>query len=202
MAQEIKQEVVMEIIQVDPEQLKVPKLGETRYLKETRHTQIWAACVDCGKERWVFMQDTGKPQSPRCRSCSGKRIPKARGERSGNWKGGQTKTERGYILIKLQPGDFFYPMANRQGYVREHRLIVAKKLGRCLHIWELVHHKHTQYPAGSIEDKQDNRDENLQLVTDDRHKQITILENRIKQLEQRVTLLEAENVALTENKIR
>ena len=93
-------------------------------------------------------------------------------------------------------------MANRQGYVREHRLIVAKKLGRCLHIWELVHHKHTQYPAGSIEDKQDNRDENLQLVTDDRHKQITILENRIKQLEQRVTLLEAENVALTENKIR
>lgn len=75
-------------------------------------------------------------------------------------------------------------MANKQGYVPEHRLVVAKCLGRCLQLWELVHHKHSRYPAGSIEDKQDNRyPENLQLVTDDRHKQITILEHRIKKLE-------------------
>ena len=87
-------------------------------------------------------------------------------------------------------------MVQKVGYVSEHRLVMAKHLGRCLHRWEIVHHKHTKYPAGSIEDKQDNRIENLQLISDDRHKQITILENRIEHLESRVTLLEAENIIL------
>ncbi len=73
-------------------------------------------------------------------------------------------------------------------YISEHRLIMAKHLGRCLHPWELVHHKN------KIRD--DNRLENLQLISDDRHKQITILENRISRLENRITLLEAENILL------
>ena len=63
---------------------------------------------------------------------------------------------------------------------------MAKHLGRNLHRWELVHHKHTKYPAGSIEDKQDNRIENLQLVSDDRHNQITLMERRIKYLEEKL----------------
>jgi len=66
-------------------------------------------------------------------------------------------------------------MANKQGYVSEHRLVIAKSLGRLLHRWEIIHHKNKI--------KDDNRYENLQLVTDDRHKQITILENRIAKLE-------------------
>lgn len=53
-----------------------------------------------------------------------------------------------------------------------------------MHSWELIHH------ANGIKD--DNRLENLQLITDDRHKQITVLENRIKFLEKRVATLEAE----------
>jgi len=73
---------------------------------------------------------------------------------------------------------------------------MAKSLGRNLHPWEIVHHKHTRYPAGSNEDKQDNRIENLQLVSDDKHKQITLMENRIHYLEDRVTNLEAEIVLL------
>jgi len=81
----------------------------------------------------------------------------------------------GYILLKLRPNDFFYSMADQKGYVFEHRLVVAKHLGRNLHRWEIVHHKN------GVRD--DNRRENLQLVTDDRHKQITLLENRIKHLE-------------------
>ena len=87
----------------------------------------------------------------------------------------------------MQSDDFFFSMADKSRYVLEHRLIVAKALGRCLHRWEIVHHLGTKYPKGSKEDKQDNRyPENLQLVTDDRHKQITILENRIGILEVKV----------------
>jgi hypothetical protein len=114
--------------------------------------------------------------------CGGNRIK--RGYR-------QVKSD-GYILVKLQPDDFFYSMAERDGYVLEHRLVVARALGRCLHSWEIVHHKGTKYPKGSKEDKADNRyPGNLQLVTDDRHKQITILEAKIQRLK-------AENVKLKE----
>lgn len=97
-----------------------------------------------------------------------------------NWKGGRMH-HSGYVSIRVYPDDFFYPMASWNGYVREHRLVMAKYLGRNLHSWELIHH------INGIKD--DNRLENLQ---DDGHKQITVLENRIKFLEGRVAILEAE----------
>ena len=90
----------------------------------------------------------------------------------------------GYKEILIQPDAFFYPMVKRDGYVLEHRLVVAKALRRCLHRWEIIHHKGVKYPKGSIENKQDNRyPENLQLVSDDRHNQSSILESRIAYLE-------------------
>lgn len=110
-------------------------------------------------------------------------------ELGANWKGGRHKTAKGYIMCFVEKDDFFYPMTTTKERILEHRLIMAKSLGRCLHRWEIVHHKHTRYPAGSIEDKQDNRIENLQLVTDDRHTQITLLENRIRILELKIQKL-------------
>ena len=157
------------------------KLGEIRSAKEIGRKgafhYIWAACEDCGKERWVLFCK-GVPRSKgRCHICA---EHYQRGSNSPHWKGGKIKGAGGYIFVKLQPGDFFYSMANCHGYVREHRLVVAKALGRCLHLWELVHHKHAKYPAGSVEDKQDNRyPENLQLVSDIGHSQITLLGNKI-----------------------
>ncbi len=138
------------------------------------HKYIWHACRTCGKERWVSCVG-GKPTSERCNPCGN---TSQRGENHPNWKGVRKRDSRGYLPVRLSPHDFFYPMTNCRECVFEHRLVVAKSLGRCLHRWEIVHHKNGV--------KDDNRLENLQLVTDDRHRQITILENRIKYLEGRV----------------
>ena len=94
------------------------------------------------------------------------------------WKGGKTK-DHGYVLVLLQPDDFFYPMANGKGYVREHRLVIAQHLNRCLLPWEVVHHKN------GIKD--DNRFENLQLFPGNRQQQPDMrLKARIKRLEQQL----------------
>jgi hypothetical protein len=83
----------------------------------------------------------------------------------------------GYILVKLQPGDFFFSMAGKDGYIHEHRLVMARQLGRCLHTWEIVHHKNHI--------RNDNRLENLELLSDVGHKQITRLEMEIIRLRKR-----------------
>ena len=146
-----------------------------------KHTKyIWHACEHCGKQRWVELRKE-MPRNLKCHSC-GQRGNKKK------WDGGYHHNSKGYMLVWLAKDDFFYSMADSESYVLEHRLVMAKHLGRYLHSWELVHHRN------HIRD--DNRIENLQLVSDHRHKQITILENRIKQLEGRVTLLEADNALL------
>ena len=136
---------------------------------------VWHACVECGRERWVpIVREV--PKNPRCIKCNNNMTAKARsGTKSVQWKGGRRITWNHYITVYVSPDNFFYPMVNTTGTVLEHRLVMAKSLGRCLHSWEIVHHKNHI--------KTDNRRENLQLVTSDRHKQITILEERIKHLE-------------------
>lgn len=171
------------------------EIGRDRTSRERSKKFVYARCPSCGFERWLQLRT--QPITQICRGCSGKAsAPGRTGSLCSTWKGGRITTTDGYIAIYLQPDDFFYSMTSR-GYVLEHRLVVAKALGRCLHRWEIVHHKHDKYPAGSKEDKQDNRyPENLQLVMEGQHKQITILENKIRHLEGRVTLIEAENILL------
>ena len=78
------------------------------------------------------------------------------GDKNPNWKGGKTKSDR-YIMICLSPDNPFISMTPKDdNIIREHRLIMAKHLNRCLESWEIVHHKN------GIRD--DNRIENLELI--------------------------------------
>lgn len=185
----------------------MPEIGEIRKGTEvgfkTKDKVIWAACVVCGKPRWnhLIVKDAA-PQRLRCASCY---FKSKRGGNSPYWKGGRFITDDGYIRVLVYPDDFFYPMANKKGYVLEHRLVVAKALNRCLLPWEVVHHKGKKFPQGSVENKQDNRyPENLELLPAP-GKHNTILERELKrqaklieELQARITLLEAENILLKE----
>lgn len=106
-----------------------------------------------------------------------------------SWTGGRHLAKgSGYVMVKLSKDDPFYPMTGAHGYVREHRLVMAKKLGRCLYSWEIVHHENRI--------RSDNRIENLVIATDMEHKHQTFLETRIQHLEERVIGLEIENALL------
>lgn len=144
----------------------MPEIGEIRRANEIgfkgHNKWIWSACIDCGKKRWLQMKG-GIPESPRCQSCANKlRLEGKRGCRGIGWKGGRYKDGDGYIGIMLQPGDFFFSMANKKRYVKEHRLVMARKLGRCLQPWELVHHKGIRYT--DIRNRSDNLEDNLEVT--------------------------------------
>lgn len=148
------------------------------------HKRVWVICQDCREGRWVALHVSKRVVfTGRCGDCN-------RSVRGGNRlkTGGRWVTNQGYVMILLTPGDFFLPMSGKNGYVAEHRLVMAQSLGRCLHSWEIVHHRNHK--------RSDNALSNLQLVSDGQHKQISLMETRIRRLEGRVTTLEAENTLL------
>lgn len=59
-----------------------------------------------------------------------------RGPLNNNWKGGRYQDKRGYWLIWMPE----HPEANRHGCVREHRILMEKKIGRRLRRKEVVDH--------------------------------------------------------------
>lgn len=80
-----------------------------------------------------------------------------RGEEHGAWKGGRIGMGAGYIGVWVSPDDELASMRNNMGYVAEHRLVMARHLGRPLTKSENVHH------INGVRD--DNRLENLELWT-------------------------------------
>lgn len=153
------------------------------------HKIVWHACVDCGLGRWVALR-RGKPGSSRCYACSrnypGRIKAIRRGADHWNWKGGRSITAKGYIERWLDPQSAFHPMADKDGYVYEHRLVVAEHLGRCLTAEEEVHHRDGN--------KHNNELSNLQLLSKSDHSAMhssdtNALLHRIAELEDAVRRL-------------
>lgn len=113
-------------------------------------------CEVCAKDFLVF------PYRKGARFCGMKCVAKGRnykGENNPCFRGGRRIRKDGYIDILTEN----HPQS-RDNYVLEHRLIMEKKIGRYLEPYELVHH------INGIKD--DNKIENLQLVSHQEHAQI------------------------------
>lgn len=82
-----------------------------------------------------------------------------KGSTPANFKG-WWKTKKGYV-IEYMPG---HPMASSKGYVRQHRRVLADKLGRILDKHEDVHHINHK--------RDDNRPANLELMTHQAHSKL------------------------------
>jgi hypothetical protein len=134
----------------------IPLVNEIRHgyelgIRDSAKHQ-WIECPDCHNYFWMRLRNRVAGQ--RCFKCAW--VFSHTGENCATWKGGK-HIAHGYLLIYLKPNDFFYPMTNDRFYVPEHRLVMAKHLGRCLQKWEIVHHKNGN--------KMDNRIENLELMS-------------------------------------
>lgn len=78
-----------------------------------------------------------------------------KGEGARNWNGGRQRNGEGYIRVAAD--EFAESMGDTRGMVLEHRLVMARQLGRPLASDETVHHKNGK--------RDDNRPENLELWT-------------------------------------
>ncbi|HOW00835.1 MAG TPA: HNH endonuclease [Rhodoglobus sp.] len=134
-------------------------------------------CAECGTEFQRPPSHVARVKSPTCsRQCNGRArgrewgkfgaqaqkmrgpyVPRL-GPENPAWKGGVTyKRPKGNYIgpryVRCPPE--FLAMARSDGYVMEHRLVMARRLGRCLLRSEVVNHIN--------HDPRDNRPENLEL---------------------------------------
>lgn len=124
---------------------KVPKTTTDPKLK-------WCCECECGTRRNICSNNlsAGRTLSCGCRVADWNRAHTR--ESSPSWKGGRI-VQDGYVLV-YRPE---HPRAKKNGYVREHTVIMEESIDRYLIKGEEVHH------INGVKD--DNRLENLELWT-------------------------------------
>lgn len=96
------------------------------------------------------------------------KMSKKRKEKYSVGIGHKKQRKDGYIAIYFPE----HPMSSKNGYIMEHDLIMECNIGRWLREDEVVHHKNHI--------KNDNRIENLQLMTFKEHARLHMLERKNK----------------------
>lgn len=125
-----------------------------------RHVKVAVVCPVCYEKRYMQPAPIAKQIrlgsfTGRCRSCGG-----AKRKLSPRPPGHQPRIENGYVVLArrdISPEDmeYFMAMRTKKWNVSEHRLVMARLLGRPLEPYELVDHMNGN--------KQDNSPDNLRI---------------------------------------
>ena len=120
------------------------------YYRDIPRKRYVITCVLCGKIRILTPKQYGKRKGLFCSVAC--RILFQSGPDHPMWKGGQyIKSKAGYVMQYVKP----------KFHKRQHRIVMEDAIGRELSEDELVHHLNGK--------KQDNRIENLQIVSKAQH---------------------------------
>lgn len=124
------------------------------------HTEGTKEKIRASNRRRIISPDTRLKMSE-----AGKGKHPHDGANNTMWNGGRKVRQDGYVLARLYPGDPFFEMASKNGYIMEHRLVMARHLGRYLQPFpfEVINHKNGI--------RNDNRIENLELTSQSEHLQ-------------------------------
>ena len=172
--------------------------GKNKGKKQNQQT-----CLQCGSNFYPVFRSKNRPRIYCSQSCSGKAkdwlklysnngkgkpnpAKGLKGDKNPFWKGGITlKRPKGnYKGVKyVRCPEEFIGMARKDGYVMEHRLVMAERLGRLLKRIEVVHHIN--------HNPSDNRPENLMLFPNNKEHKIyegkfKIIEARVKHAESKI----------------
>lgn len=134
---------------------QVPNVERGRVVRGRRQQhRAWLVRCDCGVEKVMIGTALRRGNTVSCGCWRAEKASiraKRRGPESHVWRGGRSKTPKGYILIRSAE----LPNGTIRDRVYEHQLVMMRALGRVLRPGENVHHRN------GVRD--DNRIENLEL---------------------------------------